>query len=108
MRPTRRDFLRAAGLAVGAQAVPAVLADEADETLQGYASHVTGPRSVTVTSTTGQQLRVTAYGGHIVRVRAVRAGEAFFADSRYEMVDPAAHAGLGGSLTVTDGGDAFT
>nr|BFE72336.1 hypothetical protein GCM10020092_056370 [Actinoplanes digitatis] len=80
----------------------------ADETLTGYGSHVADARGITVTSTTGQQIRITAYGGHILRVRAVRGGEAFFADSRYEMVDPASHAGLGGTLQVVDGGDAFT
>ncbi|GID92097.1 TIM-barrel domain-containing protein [Amorphoplanes digitatis] len=110
-KPSRRDFLKAAGLAVGAHAVPVGAAPPmalADETLTGYGSHVADARGITVTSTTGQQIRITAYGGHILRVRAVRGGEAFFADSRYEMVDPASHAGLGGTLQVVDGGDAFT
>lgn len=80
----------------------------ADETLTSYGSHLADARSVTVTSTTGQQLRFTAYGGHIVRVRGIRSGETFFADNRYEMVDPASHAGLGGTLRVVDGGNAFT
>jgi alpha-D-xyloside xylohydrolase len=112
--PSRRDFLRSAGLVAAAQAVPLAaapspaLAKIADETLADYGSHVTDARSVTVTSVTGQQLRITAYGGHIVRVRSVRGGTAFFADNRYEMVDPASHAGLGGALSVVDNGDAFT
>jgi alpha-glucosidase (family GH31 glycosyl hydrolase) len=111
-RPTRRDLLKAVGLTVGAQAAPLGAAPPAgalaDETLTGYGSHLADARSVTVTSTTGQQLRFTAYGGHIVRVRGIRSGETFFADNRYEMVDPASHAGLGGTLRVVDGGDAFT
>ncbi len=61
-----------------------------------------------VTSTTGQHLTITAYGDHVVRVRAVRAGETFFADDRYEMVDPANHAGMTGTLRVTDDGDRLT
>ena len=63
-------------------APPAVLADE---TLTNYGSHVAVARNITVTSVTGQQFRITAYGGHIVRVRSIRSGEAFFADNRYEI-----------------------
>lgn len=96
-----------AGLAVGVPALPLGRA-LADETLTDYGSHVVDSRSLTVTSSTGQQLRITAYGGHVVRVRAVRNGEVFFADNRYEMVDPASHAGMGGTLQVTESGDAFT
>ncbi|WP_305790237.1 TIM-barrel domain-containing protein [Symbioplanes lichenis] len=80
----------------------------ADETLAAYGSHVADGRSVTVTSVDGQQLRLTAYGDHIVRVRAVRSGETFFADDRYEMVDPAAHARMTGRLSVAETGDALT
>nr|WP_308120885.1 TIM-barrel domain-containing protein [Actinoplanes bogorensis] len=106
MPPTRRDLLKVAGLA--AVPLPALADLAADESLTGYASHVTGVRSVTVTSTTGQRLRISAYGGHLVRIQAVRAGEEFFADNRYEMVDPAAHSGLGGTLQVADTGDTLT
>ncbi|MCO8274026.1 carbohydrate-binding protein [Actinoplanes sp. TRM 88003] len=103
--PSRRNFLKLAGLA----AVPVGSGTAAaDETLAGYRSHTADRRTVTVTSTTGQQLRITAYGGHMLRVRAVRSGETFFADDRYEMVDPAAHTGLGGSLAVTDAADRLT
>ena len=78
------------------------------EQLSNYASHVTDARSVTVTSSTGQRLRITAYGNQIVRVRAIRNGETFFADTRYEMVVPANHAGMGGSLTVTSDASTLT
>ena len=109
MQHSRRDFLKTAGLAmgVGLPAVPELAVDNV-ETLAGYGSHATDGRSVTVTSTLGQQLRITAYGGHIVRVRSVRSGESFFADDRYEMVDPASHAGLGGPLAVQEDGTALT
>jgi alpha-D-xyloside xylohydrolase len=78
------------------------------ETLSNYRSHTSDVRSMTVTSDTGQTLRLTAYGDYLVRVRAIRSGETFFADDRYEMVDPASHAGMGGSLSVVDGGASFT
>ncbi|GLZ01756.1 hypothetical protein Acsp02_90070 [Actinoplanes sp. NBRC 103695] len=81
---------------------------QAAETLTDYASHTSDGRDVTVTSTGGQRIRITAYGGCIVRVRYARAGETFFADDRYEMVDPAAHAGMGGSLSVQESSDALT
>ncbi|MEV7625363.1 TIM-barrel domain-containing protein [Actinoplanes sp. NPDC089786] len=107
---SRRDFLKTAGFAVGGAVAgtPSTTTLPATETLAGYASHTSDGRSMTVTSTSGQRTRITAYGGHIVRVRHVRAGETFFADDRYEMVDPAAHAGLGGSLAVQESPDALT
>ncbi|MFI6094814.1 TIM-barrel domain-containing protein [Lentzea sp. NPDC051213] len=112
-RPSRRDFLRAAGITVGVTGVglrgaPAYASSFAAETLSDYGSHITGPRQVTVTSTTGQQLRITAYGDHMVRVHSVRGGETFFPDNRYEMVDPASHTGLDGALSVVDNGTSFT
>ncbi|MFG1606341.1 TIM-barrel domain-containing protein [Actinoplanes sp. NPDC049265] len=105
---SRRSFLRTSGLAVGAVVARQNAAPPATETLAEYASHTTDGRSVTVTSTSGQRLRITAYGGHIVRVRYARSGETFFADDRYEMVDPASHSGMGGRLGVTDDGTGLT
>ncbi|MBL7260018.1 TIM-barrel domain-containing protein [Paractinoplanes lichenicola] len=102
---SRRDLLKMAGATVALRAVPGPAGLDADETLTSYRSHTSDQRSVTVTSASGQQLRLTAYGNGIVRVRAIRSGEQFFADGRYEMVDPASHAGLGGSLSVNDTGD---
>ncbi|MFD5826760.1 TIM-barrel domain-containing protein [Lentzea sp. NPDC060358] len=109
-KPTRRDFFKVAGVVAGAGAVTPgrAAAAPADETLAGYSGHTTDGRSVTVTSTAGQQVRITAYGDHVVRYRAIRGGEHFFADDRYEMVDPASHASMGGSLRVVDGGDRLT
>ena len=40
-------------------------------------------------------------------MRSVRSGETFFADDRYAMVDPANHAGMGGTLRIVDNGDSF-
>ncbi|GIJ44416.1 hypothetical protein Val02_13020 [Virgisporangium aliadipatigenens] len=105
---SRRDFLRTAGFAAVGVAAGAPPTVRATESLTDYASHVADGRSVTVTSTTGQRIRITAYGGHIVRVRYVRAGESFFADNRYEMVDPVNHARMDGALTALDGADALT
>lgn len=105
---TRRTLLSTAAgaLAAGAvTAVPAFGASDPREQLGDYARHSTDGRSVTVTSTSGQQLRITAYGDQIVRVHAVRSGESFFPDTRYEMVDPKSHSSLGGGLTVTTGPD---
>jgi alpha-D-xyloside xylohydrolase len=80
----------------------------AAETLSNYASHSSDSRNMTVTSSSGQRVKITAYGDYIVRVHAVRSGESFFADTRYEMVDPASHAGMGGTLTIVDNGTSFT
>ena len=80
----------------------------AAETLSDYGSHTMDSRNMTVTSSTGQKLKITAYGDYIVRVHTVRNGENFFSDTRYEMVDPANHAGMGGALTVIDNGSSFT
>lgn len=106
--PIRRRTLlsTAAGtLAAGAltAAVPQVARAAAPEgeQLTDYASHTSDGRSVTVTSATGQRLRLTAYGEQIVRVHAVRDGEDFFSDTRYEMVLPANHSALDGSLNLT-------
>jgi alpha-D-xyloside xylohydrolase len=74
------------------------------ETLGDYATSRTDGRTVTITSRTGQQLRFTAYGDHIVRVRALRRGEPPFADDRYEMVVPENHARMRGTLRLHDGG----
>jgi len=119
-RLSRRDVLRAAGITVGVAAggaIPAPLANasapnelplQAVETLTNYGSHTHDGRGMTITSTTGQQLKITAYGDYIIRVHSKRSGETFFADSRYEMVDPANHTGMGGTLRVVDNGSSFT
>jgi alpha-glucosidase (family GH31 glycosyl hydrolase) len=106
----RRNVLgMATGLSIGAViAVPGRASAATGERLSNYASHVTDARSVTVTSTMGQRLRITAYGNQIARVHAIRSGETFFADTRYEMVVPANHTGMGGTLSVTDSGTALT
>lgn len=101
---TRRTLLTTAvgALAAGAvTAVPAFGASDPQEQLGDYASHTTDSRNVTVTSASGQQLRLTAYGDQIIRVHAARSGESLFADTRYEMVVPGNHTSMGGTLTVT-------
>jgi alpha-D-xyloside xylohydrolase len=100
----RRTLLTTAvgALAAGAvTSVPAFGATPTGTQLGNYASHTADGRSVTVTSASGQQLRLTAYGDQIVRVHAARAGETLFADTRYEMVVPANHTSMGGTLTLT-------
>src|ERR1700759_3822767 len=113
---SRRDVLKAAGLTVGVAAggsmstSPAhasTLAPQDAETLTNYGSHIDNGRSMTITSITGQQLKITAYGDYIVRVHSKRSGETFFADDRYEMVDPANHAGMVGTLSIVDNGASF-
>jgi alpha-D-xyloside xylohydrolase len=46
--------------------------------------------AVIVTGAHGEQIRVTAYGKHVVRIQSIRAGEKYFDDNHYEMV--ASHA----------------
>ncbi|MFJ9054742.1 TIM-barrel domain-containing protein [Streptomyces sp. NPDC102409] len=101
----RRTLLSTAAGVLAAGAVTtlpqhAYAAADEREQLGDYASHTTEGRSITVTSVTGQRLRLTPYGDQMVRVRAARAGEDFFSDTRYEMVQPQSHTSLGGSLTV--------
>lgn len=43
--------------------------------------------SMIFTKSPGQRVRITPYGDYIIRVQAVRAGEDFFPDDRYEMVE---------------------
>jgi alpha-D-xyloside xylohydrolase len=85
-----------------------LIGSAAAETLSDYASHTGDSRNLTVTSSTGQKLKITAYGDYMVRVHTVRNGESFFSDTRYEMVDPANHTGMGGALSVIDNGSSFT
>ncbi|WP_327654151.1 TIM-barrel domain-containing protein [Streptomyces sp. NBC_00483] len=103
-RIRRRTLLSTAAGALAAGAVvpqSAHAADDAQEQLTDYAGHATDDgRSVTVTSVTGQRLRLTAYGDQIVRVRAARAGESFLPDTHYEMVQPRSHSAMRGSLHV--------
>ncbi|MFE6365809.1 hypothetical protein ACFVP3_38240 [Streptomyces sp. NPDC057806] len=90
---TRRTLLSTAAGAVAAGAVvtlPGSAQAAADERLSDYASYAAQGRTVTITTVPGQQLRITAYGDQMVRVRAVRSGENFFSDTRYEMVAPPA------------------
>ncbi|MEU8706485.1 TIM-barrel domain-containing protein [Streptomyces sp. NPDC048565] len=108
----RRTLLSTAAGVLVASAVTAVprralAAEDEQEQLADYDTHSTEEHSTTVTSATGQQLRLTAYGDHMVRVSATRAGESFFSDTRYEMVRPENHTALRGGLSVTDKGDAL-
>jgi len=52
-----------------------------------YASHATSGRSVVITGSTGESIRVTPYGDYIVRVQVAKKGESFYADDRYEIVE---------------------
>ncbi|HEY1534795.1 MAG TPA: hypothetical protein VGF76_12280, partial [Polyangiaceae bacterium] len=98
MRVPRAIQIIAAALLCGAFFSARVAA----ETLTDYASSTADARSVTVTSKSGQRLRLTAYGNYIVRVRALRRGETPFADDRYQMVVPESHTKMLGTLTVTE------
>src|SRR5512137_891309 len=65
-----------------------------------YASHTTSGRSVVITGSTGESIRITPYGDYIVRVQVAKKGESFYADDRYEIV--ASHE-WEGALEVVDG-----
>ncbi len=57
------------------------------------AGYIVTGRSVIVTSANGTRLRVTPYGSFATRLQLARAGEDFFADDRYEMVESHQHGG---------------
>ena len=59
----------------------------AQQQVGNYSSHAPEGRSVVVTGTSGERIRVTPYGDYIVRVQAVQNGDDFYADDRYEMVE---------------------
>jgi alpha-D-xyloside xylohydrolase len=60
----------------------------AQQGLSALVSHAEQGRSMILTGEKGERLRLTPYGDFIVRVQAVRRGEEFFDDDRYEMVEP--------------------
>jgi len=74
-------------LLAGAQYSLPAAAAPAKVSLTNYQSLRTESRGVVFTTDTGQRLRLTPYGNYIVRVQAVRRGEDFFPDDRYEMVE---------------------
>ncbi len=77
-----------------------------DGSLTDYASHEGGAISgYTFTTKTGERLRVSPSGDHIIRVQAVRADEDFLPDNYYEMV---ANHEMGGKLTLSETAEEFT
>ncbi len=52
-----------------------------------YSSHAAEGRSVVITGASGERIRITPYGDYIARVQVVQAGEEFYPDDRYEMVE---------------------
>ena len=75
------------------------------ESLTGYAAYRTEGRSIIFTTSNGQRLRLTPYGDYMVRVQAVRLGEDFFPNDRYEMVE--SH-DWKGTLRLTEHGSYFS
>ncbi len=59
---------------------------KAETTFSPSIQHEVDGTSVVITGTHGKRLRLTSYGHHMVRVQAVRPGEEFFPDDRYEMI----------------------
>lgn len=70
-----------------------------------YQNHDVSGRSLIFTCSEGNRLRVTPYTDYMIRVQAVKPGEEFFPDDRYEMV---ADHNLGGTLKLTDSGEFFS
>lgn len=93
--------LRASSTAFVLTLLAAGAAHAAGGALTAYASHQCSGRTCTFESATGQELRLTAYGDHMIRVQAVTAGQAYYPDDRYPMVK--SHA-MGGALTANDQG----
>ncbi len=51
-----------------------------------YSSHAVSGRSVVITGSSGEKIRITPYGDHMMRIQAAREEEDFYPDDRYEMV----------------------
>jgi alpha-D-xyloside xylohydrolase len=84
-RGTRlRAIARAASVTVLMLAAAAAGAAPADDNPQSR-------HTVLVNGAHGDQIRVTAYGKNVVRIQSVRAGEKYFDDRHYEMVESHAY-----------------
>lgn len=57
------------------------------ELLERFVSSSIDGRSIILSTSADQKVRITPYGDHIVRIQAVRKNEGFFPDDRYEMVE---------------------
>lgn len=57
------------------------------ENLGDFSQYSEENGSILVTSQTGQTVRITSYGSHMVRIQAIRDGETFFTDDHYEIVE---------------------
>jgi alpha-glucosidase (family GH31 glycosyl hydrolase) len=75
------------------------------EELGGYSEDA---GKVELRADSGQRIRISAYGEHMVRIHAVRPGEEFFPDDRYEMVVPSNHAAMAAKLAVSESASALT
>jgi hypothetical protein len=81
-----------------------LLTSQPSAQIGNYASSTTSGRSIIITSSSGERIRLTPYGDYIVRVQAIRSSESFYPDSRYEMV--ASH-NWTGTLTLVDAGSSL-
>src|SRR4051812_16421800 len=74
------------------------------QSIGDYHSFKQFPHRLLFTTTSGHQLRLSAYTDYVIRIQAIRKGEDFFSDDHYEMV--ASHK-MNGSFSVQDKGDHF-
>ncbi|HWV16332.1 MAG TPA: TIM-barrel domain-containing protein [Cellvibrio sp.] len=73
-------YMLVCGLMVSARAAVAEAADE-------FSHYTQLGRSIIVSANSGQKLRITPYGGAVVRVQVAAPGQDFLPDSHYEMVE---------------------
>lgn len=64
-----------------------LLTGQAFSQISNYSSLASSGRSIVITGSSDEKIRITPYGDYIIRVQAVRKGEDFYADNRYEMVE---------------------
>jgi len=69
------------------------------ESLGAFNSYSQSGRSIIVDSQTGQKIRITPYGGNMVRVQVAAPEQPFLADNHYEMIE---RHDWKGSLEVND------
>jgi alpha-glucosidase (family GH31 glycosyl hydrolase) len=64
-----------------------LIASQSYAQIGNYSSLAASDRSIVITGSSGEKIRLTPYGDYIVRIQTVRKDEDFYPDNRYELVE---------------------